>query len=132
MQTALKVIEYIITGGIDIFIFVLFFLSMKKCFWEEGRSKVGLFFLTLFAYPMQWFFISTGISLVLSTIGFMLFEEDPKSFSINGYYFVTIAVVATLFFILTIALCIFIVMIWLKFKNKAPFIFLYITSGFDT
>ena len=125
MQTALRVIENIITGGIDIFTFVLFFLSMKKCFWKEGRSKGGLFFLTLFTYPTLWFFISMALSLCIVTISFMLFGKDVDSFSLNGYFYASVSAVGTILFIFAITLCIIITIIWLKFKNIAAFLFLY-------
>ena len=73
MNTVFKITDYIVTTGFDIFLFVLMFLSIKKCFWEEGRSKVSLFFMTVVVYPFQWFFISIVASFGIVGLIFLLF-----------------------------------------------------------
>ena len=125
MDKALIVTEYIITGGIDIFIFILFFLSMKKCFWEEGRSKVGLFFITLLTYPLPWFFISMGISLITAIIAFISLGFEQELLMSYDFFYASVTAVGIIVYLLAILLCIFILLSWLKFKKVTPLIFLY-------
>ena len=137
MNTVFKITDFIVTTGFDIFLFVLMFLSIKKCFWEEGRSKVSLFFMTVVVYPFQWFFISIVASFGIVGLIFLLFgnynANDIKtleSFFFSRYYVFSGACLTIIVYLLAIALCSFIGILWLKFKNIAPFLFLntmYIT-----
>ena len=132
MDTVIKIIDYTITASFDIFLFVLMFLSIKKCFWEEGRSKVSMFFMTVVVYPFQWFFISVITSFTIVAAPFIIFglydaEADNPLVSIvyNRYFVFSGACVEIIVYLLVIVLSTFIGILWLKFKNIAPFIFLY-------
>ena len=127
MQTALRVIELIISNGFDIFLFVLMFLSIKKCFWKEGRSKIALFFITLVIYPLLWFVISVTTSAIIVG-GYYYFLVDPEyeGYLSNVFDLGIILGIGSLVFLVEISICAFIGLMWLKFENTAAFVFLYI------
>ena len=127
MNTAFKIIDIIVGVGFDIFLLTLMFLSIKKCFWEKGRSKVGLFFTTVAIYPLQWYLISMAVILFAgAALAFAIYGESGyDTITSSKYYFFAGSVGGSLVFLLTVVLCIFIGSLWLKYKNIAPFIFLY-------
>lgn len=127
MQTALRVIELIISNGFDIFLFVLMFLSIKKCFWKEGRSKIALFFITLVIYPLLWFVISvTTPAIIVGGYYYFLVDPEYSGYLSNVFDLGIILGIGSLVFLVEISICAFIGSMWLKFENTAAFVFLYI------
>ena len=125
MDTVIKIIENTLSSGFDIFLLVLFFLSLKKCFWEEGKSKVGIFFLALIIFPLQWFVLSAFISLVISYAPMIKTVETEVFFYTPSYIFSSIWM-TMIIYSFNIILCSFIGILWLRLKKRgAEFVFLY-------
>ena len=125
MQIALRVIEHVVTDGFDIFLFILLLLSIKKCFWEEGRSKIVMFFLTIIIYPLIWFLISMLCPMFIGAMIAYLFGKDLEVLAQDILFISVSSIVGSIVFLLAISICAFIGIIWLKFKKVTPFLFLY-------
>ena len=124
MQEVVRIVSLVLSSCEDIFLFVIMFLSLKKCFIKEKGSKIGSFFLTLILFPVQWFLISMFGSLIF--VGLFFYQEDNKDAILQDrLYFLTASSFGTIVFFLIIFVCVFIGILWLRFKNVLPFIFLY-------
>ena len=124
MLEAVKIFNIVLSTSTDIFLFVIMFLSLKKCFIKEERSRIGVFFLTLVLFPVQWFFISMFSSLLFA--GFFFYDGDNKEALLqNRLYFLIGSGFGTIVFFLILFVCVLIGIKWLRIKNVAPFIFLY-------
>ena len=124
MQEIFILSDIVLAGCVDIFLFVIMFLSLKKCFVKEGRSKIGSFFLTLVLFPVQWFYVSMFISLLFA--GFFFYDGDNKEALLqNRLYLLIGAGVYSIVFFLILFVCVLIAIKWLRLKKVAPFIFLY-------
>ena len=127
MNTVFKIIDIIVGVGFDIFLLTLMFLSIKKCFWKEGRSKVGMFFTTVAIYPFLWYVFSMLVSIIVTmTIVYVTYGKSKyDTLSSSKFFLFVDSIGGSIVFLLAIALCIFIGSLWLKLKNIAPFVFLY-------
>jgi putative nucleotidyltransferase with HDIG domain len=101
------------------------FLSIKKCFWKEGRSKIFLFLISVVIYPLLWFFISqlTSGGLIGS---YFQFVKEYNDYLSNALVVAAISALGALLFLVAISVCTFIGLLWLKFENISAFVFLYV------
>ena len=125
MQTALKVIEYVASSGLDVFIFVLMLLSIKKCFWEEGRSKIIMFLVTLVIFPLKWIIIAMFSAVFTDATIAYIYGQDLEVLATNIFFIIVSSIISSIIFIFSVSICTIIGIIWLKFKKIAPFLFLY-------
>ena len=64
-----------------IFLIILPYLSIKKCFWKGDKSRVGLFFMTLFLGPLCLY----NVTKFLTRIALCLILKKPVSFNMLEY-----------------------------------------------
>ncbi len=119
-----------------VFFIILFFLSLKKCFYREGYGKVKLFCLSLLTNPFFVFFVLTLISTIIvfiwqalkSDLGIMaLGNREYGEFLATDQYFSSLIILITtlLFFALIIPIS-FLMGKSLKAYNKSMVMFVYI------
>ena len=125
MENTLELINQIIAYGLDVFIFVIMYLSIKNSFFEERKGKISSFFLTLIIYPLPWYIISMFSSSIIVGVIYYFNNFSPEVMVEDRYFFVLVSCVGSVEFILMILVCLFIGILWLRFKNIAPFIYLY-------
>jgi putative nucleotidyltransferase with HDIG domain len=125
MQTALKIIEYVASSGLDVFIFVLMLLSIKKCFWEEGRSKIIMFLVTLVIFPLKWIIIAMFSAVFTDATIAYIYGQDLEVLATNIFFIIVSSIISSIIFIFSVSICTIIGIIWLKFKKITPFLFLY-------
>lgn len=124
----------ILNTSFYICIFILFYLSLKKCFLKEGKSKVTLFFLTLFTNP---FILLTGMTLlmtIIDAIKYILSLEDPSvvindNSKVLEYVYSAVPTSTLIGGILSVALMIVfshLVAKWLDAYNKSLVTFIYL------
>ncbi|SDJ34071.1 HDIG domain-containing protein [Lachnospiraceae bacterium G41] len=124
MQEVFRLSDIVLASCVDIFLFVIMFLSLKKCFIKEERRKIGSFFLTLVLFPVQWFFVSMLCSLTFVGL-FFYQEENQEALLQNRLYLLIGTGVCSILFFLILFVCVLIGIKWLRLKKVAPFIFLY-------
>ena len=100
-----------------IFLIILPYLSIKKCFWKGDKSRVGLFFMTLFLGPLCLY----NVTKFLTRITLCLILKKPVSMNMLEYDSVFAALE------MSISTCLYIVMLfvsseiigkWLNAINK--------------
>ncbi len=64
-----------------IFLIILPYLSIKKCFWKGDKSRVGLFFMTLFLGPLFLY----NVTKLLTRIALCLILRKPVSMNMLEY-----------------------------------------------
>ena len=64
-----------------IFLIILPYLSIKKCFWKGDKNRVGLFFMTLFLGPLCLY----NVTKLLTRIALSLILRKPVSFNMLEY-----------------------------------------------
>ena len=130
MELAYKIVDYALSFGTDLVIFIIYFLSIKKCFWKEGMSKVGIFFLSFFTFPIPWYVISITICSFFGVYLPVFFITGSVDFFETPNYFFLVTCISAIFFPIIILLISFIGTLCLKIniKNMAQFMFLYLMT----
>ena len=126
MEIIVDVINEILSWIFYIYLFIVFLLSVKKCFWKEGRSKVGVFFLTLIAFPLQWYFLSVVLSYTLFELPLYLITGDLLITLKTDIYSFSASLINSIIFPFIVLFLSFIGTKWLKIKNGAQYLFLYL------
>ena len=110
-------------------VIALFYLSIKKCFWN-GKHKVALFFMSLLFNP----FVIMAYALIVAKLIFetqvqlyyvlVLHKKTPivPVAFVTGFSFV-------IAFLLLSMLSVWILGKWLRVKKYSPLLFLYIMTG---
>ena len=125
----------LVTNSVYILSFLFFlFISIKKCFWKENRSKVALFFLSLVTNPLVSYFLV--LLLLRETVNWVLpvllseFGNSDESIVTAvymlywiGYALTGIAYLVIIFFMSKI------VAKWLRVNNKSLVHFIYLMFG---
>ena len=125
----------LITNVIYILSFLFFlFISIKKCFWKENRSKVALFFVSLVTNPLVSFFLALLLINNLSGLIWTLVSSNLDS-SVESYeafailYLWIIYALRGIVYLLFIFFSAKIVAKWLRVKNKSLVLFVYLMFG---
>ena len=87
-----------------IFLIILPYMSIKKCFWKGDKSRVGLFFMTLFLGPLCLY----NATKLLTRIALSLILQKPVSLNILEYDSVYAALE------MSICTCLYIVMLFVS------------------
>ncbi len=136
MLEVLSTINDVFEIAFHVFLFILFYQSLKKCFLKEGESKGKLFFLSLVTNPLLVFAI-----MVIATGGMMFAVIalqkgiSLKDFSVVGYFNAVVndadlssalVLIAIIIFILVIISISYLVGKRLKAYNKSLVTFVYL------
>ena len=106
---------------------LLFYLSLKCCFWREGKSKRKLFVLTLLANPLSLYLLMLLLSIVLSTV--VLFVMDPDHYmdlANTKAFMLVISLAGWGFFFVMMFLDAYFIGKWLKAYNKSLVVFVFL------
>jgi serine phosphatase RsbU (regulator of sigma subunit) len=101
LRDVLELFVHILNAAYFIWIFSLYYLAIRKCFWKKDRSRIQLFFLTLVINPYVFFIITavlglgmvwgTGIIIVLLTVlGSKLIAKWLKATNVELVTFVSL------------------------------------------
>ncbi len=126
MVNTLLIVDYILSIAFIIWFPCMFYLSLKKCFWKEGTSKVALFLLSFVASP----YLAYGESVLLLLFLVQLFPgltsrlEDEDFISIG--VMIVIAAAAAAIYMLLIGLYVFLIQKITRAEHKEPVLFLYL------
>lgn len=125
MLEALKWSDGILTAVFFVVFYILFYLSVKRCFLKDNKSKVKLVFLTLLTNPIVSIFACQFPALVV--VGFYEgFVGTVEEFTIDASLQMVIAITTTIFYIPLVLLSAWLVGKWLGIKKKAPLVYLYV------
>jgi len=105
-----------------LYIFV-FYISLKKCFLREGKSKILLFILSLVTNPMTLFLVSFVVSFIVERLIRGRQAEIVETLSLTAYVF------GGVLFISMIIIFSGLVGRWLKAYNISLMTFLYLMFG---
>ncbi|SCY49285.1 diguanylate cyclase (GGDEF) domain-containing protein [Lachnospiraceae bacterium XPB1003] len=105
-----------------LYIFV-FYISLKKCFLREGKSKILLFILSVVTNPMTLFLVSFVVSFIVERIIRGRQAEIVETLSLTAY------VLGGVLFISMIIIFSGLVGRWLKAYNISLMTFLYLMFG---
>lgn len=89
-----------------IFIITLPYLSVKKCFWREDKSRVKLFFMTLLLGPLVLY----SLTKLLTRIVLCLILQEPVSMNMLNY--------DTSFAVLEMSICTCLYLVMLFFSSE--------------
>ena len=96
----LEIVNSILSYGLTVVFVILYYVSIKKCFWKGNISKVKLFFMTFISNPVFLYLISfLSVALVISSLN--LREKLNMDLVIYRGY---VSLFCTLFYILLIFL----------------------------
>lgn len=105
-----------------LYIFV-FYISLKKCFLREGKSKILLFILSVVTNPMTLFLVSFVVSFIVERLIRGRQAEIVETLSLTAYVF------GGVLFISMIIIFSGLVGRWLKAYNISLMTFLYLMFG---
>ena len=96
----LEIVNSILSYGLTVVFVILYYVSIKKCFWKGNISKVKLFFMTFISNPVFLYLISfLSVALVISSLH--LREKLNMDLVVYRGY---VSLFCTLFYILLIFL----------------------------
>ena len=106
---------------------VLFYLSIKKCFWKGNRKKPALFFMTLFTNPMIIYFIAFFLFIILSYLTDLVSVSAESGLQSNNIgililFYALLGLVFVLFLIISSLK----VNKWLHAENRGLILFVYL------
>ena len=102
---------------------IIFYISLKKCFLQEGKSRILLLVLSLVTNPMTLFPVSFGLSFIVE---WLICGRNAESVEIDS---LTIYVLGGVLFIAMIIIFSGLVGRWLKAYNISLVMFLYLMFG---
>jgi diguanylate cyclase (GGDEF)-like protein len=102
---------------------IIFYISLKKCFLQEGKSRILLLVLSLVTNPMTLFPVSFGLSFI---VVWFICGRNAESVEIDS---LTIYVLGGVLFIAMIIILSGLVGRWLKAYNISLVMFLYLMFG---
>lgn len=137
MQEVISTISTLLGDLLIVAFIILFYLSIKKCFWQSGKSRILLFFVSFFTNPFIVYvaiyfimaIVSTGIKIFYAV--FMGIDDvdaltdiikqsaSPSSLSID-------LAVSWFIYLLFMFLFAYLIGKWLKAPNKSLVIFVYL------
>ena len=125
MENLLSEINYISDRASIIIYIVVFYISLKKCFLREGKSKIALFFIALLTNPIIIVPLSVFIACLVhwSIYGFPARGEEMESLTLTVFLF------GGLLFISLLLLFSWLVGRWLKAHNISLVMFFYLMFG---
>ena len=100
---------------------LLFYFSLKQCFWREGKSKVKLFLLSFVMSPLASFL---EIMLVIDILQDLFSDEETEH--IVGVAAIPLILLLSVSYVLLILLYAWIIGKWLKVKDQAALLFLFL------
>jgi putative nucleotidyltransferase with HDIG domain len=123
MADILYIFRVVLKGGYYIGCMILFYVSLKKCFLREGRSKRKLLVLSILMSPVVMYVSAFQISgESWEKILKLLKVSDERSFMalfIGGLYF-------GLLYLALVLLCVELLGKWLKVDEKNSLLFLFL------
>ena len=109
---------------------LLFYVSLKKCFWREGYSKVRLFFLSLLTNPVLLLTASVVPSFLLVFLrGVSKTDPGMQDYSYlatDRFYSSLIVLIASMIFVVLIMPVSYLMGRSLKAYNRSLVMFVYI------
>ncbi len=102
---------------------IIFYISLKKCFLQECKSRILLLVLSLVTNPMTLFPVSFGLSFIVE---WLICGRNAESVEIDS---LTIYVLGGVLFIAMIIILSGLVGRWLKAYNISLVMFLYLMFG---
>ncbi len=112
---------------------ILLYFSLKKCFLREGRSKAGLFFMSLITNPFLVFMLMVLISTLavflmeLMKLGIEAIADTDWNYLTNDrFYGSLIVLISSALFIAVILPISYLMGIFLKAYNRSMVMFVYI------
>lgn len=130
MGKAIIIFDYAISIIFLICFAIMFYLSIKKCFWAEGQSKVKLFFLSLFTSPYLAFTEATVAVVVIGSFFPSIRDDIVTEEIMKGWKYFVYASSCALGFTLLSLFYAWLIGKILKLQNMPAMIFLYMM--FDT
>lgn len=126
METVVSVFNIIAFYGYIVFFSILFYLSLKKCFLEEGKSKKKLFVLSVITSP----YLSYIGMVFLASFALLLINPKAIEKINNRTSFVEIDIFVLCFVIAVIYLLVnllfaWLIGKWLRVKTKSAVVYLY-------
>lgn len=126
METVVSVFNIIAFYGYIVFFSILFYLSLKRCFLEEGKSKKKLFVLSVITSP----YLSYIGMVFLATFALLLINPKAIEKINNRTSFVEIDIFVLCFIIAVIYLLVnllfaWLIGKWLRVKTKSAVVYLY-------
>lgn len=127
MTDPLIVVDSVILIALFIFFIVLFCLSVKKCFWKEGKSKVKLVILSILTNPVFTYLDALLVRDLVSCIVWpesvqnnqTLIREDWRSLLL-------LSLMAVMFYLAIILVFAWLMGKWLDAKPRHTMFFLYL------
>ncbi len=120
MTAVLNVLNYISNTVFIIIYIAVFYFSLKRCFLQEGQSKVRLFFAALVTNPMTIFPVSLFSAFLIDGIvrGKISDGEIISVFMIGSFLFIALTILFS-----------WLVGRWLKAHNISLVMYLYLMFG---
>ena len=117
------ILEYIFY----VYFMLLFYLSIKRCFWREGKSKRILFVLTLISNPLALYMLMFFLSLILSTVVLLVVAPDNYvDLASTNAFLIGISLIGWGFFFCIMFLDAYLIGKWLKAYNKSLVVYVYL------
>ena len=126
IEKILSVVDYGSSIFFIIWSMVMFYLSLKKCFLQEGKSKVKLFILSLITSP---YLTLLGTVVVVTIASFLIpgvLEEVAELQTIFNRTYITIIIVVSFFYLIIMILFSVLLGKWLKTSATSAILFIYL------
>ncbi len=126
MGTVLSVIDFTISIVFIIMSVIMFYLTLKKCFLQEDRSKVKLFLLSVIINPYA---ALIGTIICVSIIGLFVpgfLERAANKELFTSWSFLWICIAVSLAFIIVCILYSVLLGKWLRVNSMLPVLFIYL------
>lgn len=133
MSGALNIIQNVFRILYFVSLIIAFYLSLKKCFLRDGKSKVKMFFLSLLTNPYIVFWVTAytlivvvSVCLYLSRPNELLDKNLGSNLILGVIYSSWVVMICSLMFVITVILVSLLVGKMLRAHNKLLVVFVYL------
>ncbi len=125
----LSLVSNILDFAFLIWCIVLFYLSLKKCFLNGKKGKVGLLLVTLFTNPLVVYIVSLYAALIPMIAVLIVFGLDKYVYNVSELLSIIQIITAGVIYMLLTFLFSRLVGKWLKVPNRSLVTFVYLMFG---